>query len=54
MYVATVKYPNRMDGVIEFSPTEEESENSGMPTKNESMKDILQQIKETIVRTAFC
>ena len=54
MYIANVKYPNRMDGVIEFSPTADEYENGGMPTKSDSMKDILQQIKETIVRTAFC
>lgn len=33
---------------------EEHEEKGGLPTKSESLKNLLQQIKESIVRTAFC
>lgn len=50
-----MNYPNRFGGVLHFSPTVEEfEEKGGLTTKGESLKDLLQQIKENIVRIAFC
>ena len=54
-YATNVKYPNRFGGLIDFaSSMEEYEEKGGLLPKGESMKNILQQIKENIVRIAFC
>ena len=40
--------------VNSISSVEEFETKGGLPPKGESMKDVLQQIKENIVRSAFC
>ena len=45
-----MKYPDRMGGLLEFGDSKE---GDGLPSKGDSLKQILQTVKETVIRTAF-
>ena len=46
-------YPNRLCGLLEFAPSDDEVSESGLPSKAESLKRLLQVAKETIFRNVF-
>ena len=45
-----MKYPDRMGGLLEFGVSKE---GDGLPSKGESLKQIRQTVKETVIRMAF-
>lgn len=50
--VKNVTYPNRLGGLVEFASETGEAP-STLPTKGESMRMLLEQIKQTIIQRSF-